>query len=405
MQLNPIGVAVPVFFLLMGLELWVARRRERSVYRVNDTMADLTCGMGDQLINLVVGAMTLALYAGAETRWGVFSFGATEPVAWVLGIVLVDLMYYAYHRFAHRVNFAWATHMVHHQSEEYNLAVALRQPWFAQFYAWTFYIPLAILGLPVEVYAGSFAFNLLYQYWIHTKLIGNLGPLEWVMNTPSHHRVHHGTNPQYIDKNYAGVFIVWDRIFGTFETEDEPVVYGVMKPLRSWNPVWANVGPWINLAKESAAQERWSDKLRMWFAEPGWTPEGTRLPMFPAPGRGYDRDAAPGLRLYMVVHLMPVIVATSLVIAFSAIWHPVWLAIGAVYITWTGLGWAWIVEAKRGAVMWEKTRLVAVAVVSVAVAVGMGNPFVWMASMILVLLSIVSWPWLERGLLSPVPSA
>ena len=403
MQLNPIGVAVPVFFLLMGFELWVARRRRRSVYRVNDTMADLTCGMGDQLINLVVGAFTLALYAGVEVRWGLFGFGANEPLAWALGIILVDLMYYAYHRFAHRVNFAWATHMVHHQSEEYNLAVALRQPWFAQFYAWVFYLPLAFLGLPVEIYAGSYAFNLLYQYWIHTQLIGNMGVLEWVMNTPSHHRVHHGTNPQYIDKNYAGIFIVWDRLFGTFEREDEPVVFGVMKPLRSWNPVWANVGPWVSLAKESAAQKRWSDKVWMWFAVPGWTPQGIELPSFPAPGRGYDGDAAPGLRLYMVVHLMPVIVATSLVIAFSSIWHPAWLVVGSIYIAWTGLGWARIVEAKSGAVTLEKIRLVTVGTAAIVAAASTTTPILWLPCLTMVLLSLMSWPWLHRGLATSVP--
>ena len=397
MPLNPIGIAVPVFFLLMGIEWLVSRRREQQVYRLNDTMSDLTCGMGDQLINLVVGGATLGVYAAIELSWGWVDWSTNEVLTWVAGIVLVDLMYYAYHRFAHRVNFAWATHMVHHQSEEYNLAVALRQPWFAQFYAWIFYVPLAFLGIPVEVYASSYAINLLYQYWIHTQLIDRLGPLEWVLNTPSHHRVHHGTNPEYIDKNYAGIFIVWDRMFGSFASEREEVVYGVMKPLQSWNPVWANVAPWIHLAQASAAQPRLVDTLRMWFAEPGWTSEGVHRPDFPAPGRGYDQNGAPGLRHYMLAHLLPVILATSLVISFSAIWPPVWLAIGAVYITWTGLGWSWLIESKAGAITLEKARLIAVVILSVGLAFTYGGPLVWACAAGMSLVSAVSWPWLSSG--------
>jgi len=405
MQLNPIGLAVPVFFLLMLLEWWLSRRKKVQVYRLNDTMADLTCGMGDQLINLVVGGVTLAAYASIEISWGWLDWKASDPLAWCAGIVLVDLMYYAYHRFAHRVNFGWATHMVHHQSEEYNLAVALRQPWFAQFYAWLFYVPIALLGVPAEVYAASFAINLLYQYWIHTQLIDRMGPFGWVFNTPSHHRVHHGTNPEYIDKNYAGIFIVWDRMFGTFEEEEAEVVYGVMKPLRSWNPVWANVGPWAQLARDSASQDRFFDKFWMWFAEPGWSPDGVQHPPFPAEGRGYDKNGAPGLRHYMVAHLVPVIVATSLVITFSAVWVPVWLAVGAIYITWTGLGWAWMIESKPGAMPMERLRLVVVALASIYIATSLGGLLIWASAGAMTLISIISWPWLGRGVMATDASA
>ena len=400
MQLNPIGLAVPIFFLLMGFEWWLSGKRKRTVYRLNDTMSDLTCGMGDQLINLVVGGLTLAVYASIETSWGWIDWGPSDGAAWLVGIVLVDLMYYAYHRFAHRVNFAWATHMVHHQSEEYNLAVALRQPWFAQFYAWLFYVPVALLGVPAEIYAASFAINLLYQYWIHTKLIDRMGVLEWVLNTPSHHRVHHGTNPEYIDKNYAGIFIVWDRIFGTFQEEGEAVVYGVMKPLRSWNPVWANVAPWVHLARDSASQERISDKIWMWFAEPGWTPDGVQRPGFPAQGRGYDENGAPGLRYYLIAHLIPVIVATSLVITFSAVWEPAWLAVGAIYITWTGMGWTWMIESKIGALALERLRLIVVALGSISFAASFGGPWIWVGASLMTLISLISWPWLGRGVMS-----
>ena len=286
-EINPIGIAVPFFFALMLIEWFYAKRSGRTLYRLNDAVAALTCGMGDQLVGLLSSVLTVAAYAWVQSQWSLFTWDMASPLTWVLGILLVDLCYYAYHRFSHRVNFAWATHVVHHQSEDYNLAVALRQPWFTQAYNWTFYPPLALLGLPAPVWLGAYALNLIYQYLIHTQAIDRLGPLEWVMNTPSHHRVHHGTNAAYIDKNYAGILIIWDRLFGTFEAEVEPVTYGVLKPIRSWNPVVANAMPIVNLAREAAAQERWADKLRMWIAEPGWTPAGVRLPEDPSEGRGH----------------------------------------------------------------------------------------------------------------------
>ena len=388
-EINPIGIAVPFFFALMLIEWVYAKRSGRTLYRLNDAVAALTCGMGDQLVGLLSSALTVAAYVWVQGQLSLFTWDMASPLTWVLGILLVDLCYYAYHRFSHRVNFAWATHVVHHQSEDYNLAVALRQPWFTQAYNWTFYLPLALLGLPAPVWLGAYALNLIYQYWIHTQAIDRLGPLEWVMNTPSHHRVHHGTNAAYIDKNYAGIFIIWDRLFGTFEAEVEPVTYGVLKPIRSWNPVVANAMPIVNLAREAAAQERWADKLRMWIAEPGWTPAGVQLPEDPSEGRGYDTNAVPGLSAYILVHLMPVGTATAFVIAYSAIAPSNQLAVGSGYIFWTAMNWAGLLEERGWAVPSEWTRLVAVGIGGLFLPPAIGWP--------LAALSVVSLPWFYRG--------
>ncbi|MEC9072426.1 MAG: sterol desaturase family protein, partial [Myxococcota bacterium] len=320
---------------------------------------------------------------------------------WILGFVGVDLCYYFYHRFSHRVNFAWATHVVHHQSEEYNLAVALRQPWFTQIYAWTFYIPLAILGVPTMVQATAYAFNLLYQFWIHTRLIHRMGPLEWVLNTPSHHRVHHGTDPAYVDKNYGGILIIWDRLFGTFAQETTEPVYGTLKPLKSWNPLWANVAPWVSLARGSASMDGWGDKVRNWFMPPGWAPGGVVEPTFPAPDRGYDSDAPTSVQIYVLVHMLPVsIVMTRLMNVTPE--DPVWmLVLGAGSVFWAVMAWAAIFQRRSWTLPLELSRL--------AVLAGLGawwtlSGTVWPdVGPVVVVLAVASlvWFWSRRGFISP----
>ena len=347
-EINPIGIAVPFFFALMVLEWAYARRAGRSTASTTPSR-HWSAAWETSCLGSSPECSRWRCTPGSRARWALFTWDISSPVTWCIGILLVDFLYYAYHRFSHRVNFAWATHAVHHQSEDYNLAVALRQSWFTKTYNWVFYLPLAVLGLPAAVWLGAYALNLIYQYWIHTQAIDKLGPLEWVMNTPSHHRVHHGTNPQYIDKNYAGIFIIWDRLFGTFAPEDEPVAYGVLKPIRTWNPLVANVMPFVTLARESAAQERWADKAWMWFAAPGWTASGSGGPEAAAPARGYNLNAAPGLTAYILVHLLPVGTATAFVIAYSSIAPPAQLLVGSGYIFWTGMNWAGLIEGRRWA--------------------------------------------------------
>jgi hypothetical protein len=193
---------------------------------------------------------------------------------WVLAFVLYDLCYYWLHRLGHERNVLWAAHSVHHQSEEYNLTTALRQTSSGFIFSWIFYLPLALIGVPPLVFITVASLNLLYQFWVHTRHIAKLGWLEWIFITPSNHRVHHAQNPVYLDRNYGGVFILWDRLFGTFKEEDpaEPVVFGVTTPLASWNPLWANLQFYAQLWRDARRTRSVWDKWRIWFMPTGWRP-------------------------------------------------------------------------------------------------------------------------------------
>jgi len=251
-----IGLSIPFFMGLILIEYALSRRLRPASYSLSDTLTNLNCGVLDQLFALSYKAILFAVYVGVYRAAAIFELSKHSWATWILGFLLVDLGYYWWHRTSHEVNIVWAGHVVHHSSEKYNLSVALRQSLTAVMFSWIFYLPLAVIGIPPIVFAANKVINLLYQFWIHTELIGKLGPLEWVINTPSHHRVHHGVNPRYLDKNYAGTLIVWDRIFGSFEPESEPVIYGITKPINSWNPLWANFHFWAELIRQSFSKSR-----------------------------------------------------------------------------------------------------------------------------------------------------
>jgi hypothetical protein len=222
----------------------------------------------------------------------------------------VDLAYYWFHRLSHEVNFLWAAHVVHHQSEDYNLAVALRQSAFQNYFNVWFYLPLALLGVPPLVYVLSVQINTLYQFWIHTRLIDRMGPLELVLNTPSHHRVHHGADPKYLDRNYAGILIVWDRLFGSFQVEEEEPTYGTTKPLARWNSLWANLDVWADLIATARSFPRLRDRIWLFFAHPGWHPDRDE-PHAEVRGRApFDADVARPRKLYLIAQFALMLVAT-----------------------------------------------------------------------------------------------
>ncbi len=273
-----VALAIPLFFLLIGFELVADRKRRRRgeepLYRFADSISSLSCGVGQQVLQtLFLNALGAATYLFVWEHARLADLSQGSPLTWVAAFVLVDLCYWVYHWASHRVNFFWAMHVVHHSSEEYNLSTALRQSWLTNLTSWIFYLPAALLGVPPFVFVLCLTLNILYQFWIHTRLVGKLGPLELVFNTPSHHRVHHGIDPEYIDKNYGGVFIVWDRLFKTFVEERAEPSYGTVKPLSSFNPFWANLELFVHLAKMSRRTRRLSDKILVWLKPPEWQPE------------------------------------------------------------------------------------------------------------------------------------
>ena len=361
MRSSLIALAVPFFFVLIGIELAVARARRRSVYRVGDAIGDLGCGMLQQTLLVFLAGASIALYTSVYEHARLVSWGSAAA-PWLIAFVGVDFLYYWWHRGSHEVNLLWAAHVVHHQSEDYNLAVALRQAILTSFTAQPFYAPLALLGVPPIVFASVNALSTLYQFWIHTELVGKLGWLEEWLNTPSHHRVHHAVNPQYLDKNYGATLIVWDRIFGTFAREDEAPVYGTVKPFRSYNPIWAQVEPLVSLVALSAAAPRPLDKLRVFFARPAWRPEG--MPTYRvAEGSYLDRPkydpvAAPRLQVYVVVQFgIAVAITTTLMFVQQNAPMPA-LVGGAALVLATLATSAGLLEGRPWARPFEAVRLV-----------------------------------------------
>ncbi len=362
---NYIALAIPFFFLLIGVELLVARARRRSVYRLADAVGDLGCGVGQQVVVVFAGASLLAVYALVYDRWRVHTFAASSGTPWVLAFAGVDLIYYGWHRLSHEVNVLWAAHVVHHQSEDYNLAVALRQAVATSFTSLPFYLPLALLGVPPVVYATTSAFSTLYQFWIHTELVGKLGVLEAFLNTPSHHRVHHAVNPRYLDRNYGATLIVWDRLFGTFVEEREAPIYGTVKPLGSFNPVFAQVAYWPELWRKARALPRWRDRVRVWLARPDWPPDPAHPPVV-EPRPKHDVALSRGAQLYVALQFVPVVVATFLMLLHERDADRALLAAGAGFVLATLVALGGILDGRRWARPLEAARVASVALALVA---------------------------------------
>ena len=365
---NYIALAVPFFFLLIGVELLVARARRRRVYRLADSVADLGCGIAQQVVVAFVGAALLGAYAAVHDRYRLVTLSPAGPWAWLAAFVGVDLAYYWWHRLSHRVNVLWAVHVVHHQSEDYNLAVALRQAILSGFTSLPFYLPLALLGVPTLAYATMLSLSTLYQFWIHTELVGKLGPAEAVLNTPSHHRVHHAVNAGYLDRNYGATFIVWDRLFGTFAKERAPAVFGTVKPLGSFNPIWAQVEYWVQLWRKSRALPRRADRLKVWLMPPDWKPAGDAEPESPVERRS-KHEAPLGRRgkLYAGLHFVPVVAATFALMMWGAAMPRGTALLLAGLVLWSLASLGGLLDGKRWARPLELVRLLAV-VAAVAVA-------------------------------------
>jgi alkylglycerol monooxygenase len=271
MNVNPIVLSIPIFFLLIGIELVVERFSHRKLYRLPDAIANLSCGITSQLSGLFLRILAVGVYEILYSNFALFEL-SPNWVYWIALFLLVDLAYYWAHRMSHEINLFWGGHVVHHQSEDYNLSVALRQSSFQVVWTFAFSLPIALLGFSTTHFVLISAFNTLYQFWIHTETINKMGWFEYVFNTPSHHRVHHGRDPKYIDKNHAGTLIIWDKLFGTFQEEEERPTYGITKPINSWNAVWANFSHYEMMAGEMKMIPRWSDKVKYLFKKPGWLP-------------------------------------------------------------------------------------------------------------------------------------
>ena len=346
-----IVLAAPVFFLLIALEFAWGVRKGRNTYRLADAINSISLGMLSQISAVFTRLLRVGIYTAVYSSVALFPDTTfwTSWAGWLLALVFYDFCYYWLHRAGHEVAVFWAAHVVHHQSQDYNLSTALRQTSGGALFGWIFYLPMAVAGVPPLVFAVVGLIDLLYQYWVHTQQIGKLGWFDRWFCAPSNHRVHHAVNDRYLDKNYGGILIVWDRMFGSFVEEDdaEPCVYGTRSPLRSWNPLWANLHTYADLAQDCWRARSWTDKLRVWFKHPGWRPAdvAARWPKAPfdfaaAAARRYDPPMSRGAQ-WAAVALFAVLLAATTALLWNAHrlsgWQ-LWAAIAGVIAGLYGVG-------------------------------------------------------------------
>ncbi|URQ64704.1 sterol desaturase family protein [SAR86 cluster bacterium] len=270
-----IAYAAPIFTFMIFCEFVYGYFKNRNNYRLNDTFTSISLGMMSRFpVYLQLGVQGI-VYAFIWNQFNLGLLNSYTPLTWILAFVLYDLSYYWLHRCHHEIKFLWASHVVHHHGEEFNLSTALRQTGTDFIFKWVFYTPMLFLGVPPEIFVTVAALNLIYQFWVHTEHIDRLGFLDYIFVTPSNHRIHHAQNKEYIDANYGGVFIIWDIIFGTFKDERKELkpIYGTSKPLKSWNPFWANFEVWTEIFKDTWRTKSWKDKFKVWISRPKWRPK------------------------------------------------------------------------------------------------------------------------------------
>lgn len=372
--MNYVTYAIPFFVLLMAVECAWSHFSGKQTYRINDTLSSLYMGLLSRVVDLLRLSFASIAIAWLVSQAGVTTFAADSPWIYVGAFISYDFFYYWKHRFGHEWRILWASHVAHHQSEEFNLSTALRQTG-TDYIGFVFYLPLFLAGLPAEVVITVGSLNLIYQFWVHTEHIRRLGPMEWIFVTPSNHRVHHAKNPEYIDRNYGGVFIVWDRLFGTFKTEsdDNPCYYGITHALRSWDPIRANLHIWVETAQLAWRTRSWGDKLTIWFRPPSWSPADQQAPEDDWQAPKYNPDALVAVQWYCfgqywlltVAGLAAVILGNNFQLLLSIGCFA--LVAGSLYIH------SQLLENHPQAPVWEWARLLVIAVASFAA------PAVWSA--------------------------
>jgi alkylglycerol monooxygenase len=395
MNIDPIKLAIPFYFLLIAIELVVSHFQNIKRYRFNDTITNINSGSSMMIATTLMRVVGISLYTYIYEHFAFFNI----PSTWfflILCFIVDDFCYYWGHRMTHEINVAWSSHVVHHHSEEMNFSVALRQSWFQGVWTAPVYIPMALLGFnPMDVVIAH-GFNLLYQYWVHTEMIDKMGFLELFMVTPSHHRVHHGRNPKYIDKNHAGVFIIWDKMFGTFQAEEERPVYGTTKPLNSWNPIWANFEHFETLNNQLKDADGFWSKMKVLFKKPGWDAKAAAYMPFPEVERGvtpkFDTEAPQYLNGYVFFQYL---ITTAFIVYFlfnshKMNWVDTFTLGGIILFQFATAGG--MLEGKRAYFVLEFVRNALFAVILSEFFMRQGFEMIWIYGVILS--AIISFVWL-----------
>ncbi len=324
-------IVLPFFYLCVFIDYAICRALGLGHYELKDTVTSLGVSVMMSALGVIALVLRIAIYTLAYEAFALGAWDTASPWTWVMGLLLYDFTYYWQHRMGHELNLLWASHVVHHSSDRFNLSTALRVPSASMhLWTWIFALPLAVLGVPPVVYAVASLVNLLYQFWIHTEHIGRLGWFDRWFGAPSNHRVHHGVNDRYLDKNYGGILMLWDRLFGTFEAErdDDPVRYGTRAPVRSWNPLWVNLHtPWM-LLQDALAMRRWGDRAQLLLRPPGWRPAELRARVpraeFDLAGhQHHDTPVNPAVGVYCLLQtaLLPVQLVHLIAVAAGLGWQ------------------------------------------------------------------------------------
>ncbi len=392
MNFNPIILSIPIYFLLIGVELVIQWYSKRKLYRLNDAVTNISCGITSQLTGIFLKVVGVGAYTLVFNYFSLFEVSST----WYTFIILfigADFFYYWAHRMSHEVNLFWGGHVVHHQSEDYNFSVALRQGSFQILWTFAFYLPLAIIGFKPLDFVFVSALVTVYQFWIHTETINKMGWFEHIFNTPSHHRVHHGRDPKYIDKNHAGVFIIWDKLFGTFQKEEEKPTYGITKPVNSWNPIWVNLEHYSQMFSQLISIEGFTNKLKFLFYKPGWQPEEfggyqAAQPVDKKAYRKYDTEVTSKLSYYVLFQYLITLIATALFLfnykQLSLIYQLTIIAGIAVTIVNSGA----LLDNKQWAYVSEYVRLIVFGIAGSLAAYGFDLIWLYVVSAIYAAVSI-----------------
>ena len=358
MQLNWLAYTIPLFLLLIGLEYWVSRAQGKSYFRFNESIANLNVGIAERLLDLFIAGATYVFYAWLHQRFALFEIRATIW-SWVALLIVTDFVWYWYHRLGHEISLFWAAHVVHHQSEDFNYTVSARITVFQAIVRTGFWSVLPIIGFPAGMVVSILLVHGLYAFFLHTRTVGKLGWLEHILVTPSHHRVHHAVNPQYLDKNYGDVFIFWDKLFGTFAEEHEEPAYGLTKPLNSYSFLWQQFHFLLELLVAVRRTPGIRAKIRLLFGRPDGVDAGMRAELEsrllqqvpPALNRGKFRG-------YVVGQLVGVLV---LLFAFLLLerYIPGWAqGLVAVFVLLTLINMGALLEQRRWVLHLELARLV-----------------------------------------------
>ncbi|XP_069504702.1 alkylglycerol monooxygenase [Ambystoma mexicanum] len=353
--------ATPYFHTMLILEFVLSWALKGKPLRINDGLTSLSAGVISRLPDVLFVGIELTTYIYCWNNYRLLDLPWDSPWTWWLTFIGVDFGYYWFHRMAHEVNFMWAGHQAHHSSEDYNLTTALRQSILQKYTSFVFYWPLALF-IPPSVFAVHLQFNLLYQFWIHTEIINNLGPLELILNTPSHHRVHHGRNPYCIDANYGGTLIIWDRIFGTFVPEDTKVVYGLTHPINTFQPFQVQLHHLVYMWNTFRDTPGFWNKLSIVLKGPGWGPGKPRLglpeelPEVTGKEIPYNPNLTVPLQVYAVLQfLLMLAIYDHLFAAKIALSNTTILVrIGYILLTLTSIGL--LMEQRKMAAAWETLR-------------------------------------------------